>query len=107
MLGDRHGIAACWGGLGLVLAGKGDYEAALACYRESLKGFRLIGNGVEVGRTLCHQGEALLKLGQRVRAAQCFQEALAVAQQGADRATVLAAVRRLVWLSKQSAGQEE
>lgn len=86
---------------GIAAYRSGDFDAAMAWYRNALAGFERSGNSVEQGNVLNNMGVLLSESGQQPdQAADWFRKSLALREQSGDPAAILASHKNLgnLWL---------
>ena len=94
-LGDRHGIAAALGNLGMVCYDQGDYPAAMARHEESLTIWRELGNQRGIARTLIALGNIVYSQGDELKAESLYEQSLAIERELGDQRAIAIVLNNL------------
>jgi tetratricopeptide (TPR) repeat protein len=84
-LGDRRGVGASYGNLGIVAEEQADYPVARANYERCLAICREVGDRFNTAQTLCALGQVAGALGDYREARAFFEESLALSREAEDR----------------------
>ena len=87
-LGDRKGIAAQLGYVGIVLRRSGNVAEARTFYEQSVSACRQLGDGAALARALSNFGEFSIAQGDHALARSLFEEALSIFRELGDESGV-------------------
>jgi non-specific serine/threonine protein kinase len=94
-LGDRHGVAAALGNLGMVSYDQGDYSAATARHEESLAIWRELGDQRGIARTLIALGNIVYSQGDQLKAESLYEQSLAIERELGDQRAIAIVLNNL------------
>jgi len=94
-LGERRGVAAALGNLGMVSYDRGDFAGANACHQESLAIWRELGDRRGIARTLLALGNAVFSQGDERAAESLYAQSLAIERELGDQRAIAIVLNNL------------
>jgi tetratricopeptide (TPR) repeat protein len=83
-LGDRHGVASCYGQFGNIAQEQGNYEAALAWYGKALSIFKQLGDYAGLATYYYQRGAIAQYRGKAQAALEWYRKSLTIRKQNND-----------------------